>query len=328
MKRLAEEAQEAASVTGDEFVVAAGDATVETENWAIALFEAADAAGADATELALLAGALGIYTDDQIAAALATVALTTTIDQLGQAIAEGSITIDEAIATVQEAIAALEIDINLTERQTSVTHHNTSARRENTRAAREAARAQRELERQQARTGDFFADIVDDMEFATEVTDAWAVALFEAADAAGADANELAVLAGALGLYTEEQVQAALAAAALQEKIADIGRRIAEGMGIDQAIQEFNQFRDSLQLPDWLEPGSATPLEEGIKGISDAVRHLVGIELPHLETSLEMMRGGNGGVRQQQTSNFNLTVNTSVPLSGVRQDFQTMRSMS
>lgn len=258
--KLTLETERTAAMAGDTFVEAAGDAIVETDTWSLALFEAADAAGADAQELALLAAGLGIYTDEQIEAALATVALSTTIDELGTAIANGSLTVAEAIFELRKQVDMMNFSIGVTNRSASAargasraTRDNTKARRKATEKAREQARVERELaeverelERALAKTGDQLVDVLSSMEVATEEADAWALALFEAADAAGADATELATLAGALGLYTQEQLEAALAAAAMQEKLEELGTEIAAGLGIDEALAKFNEFRELL----------------------------------------------------------------------------------
>jgi hypothetical protein len=292
-QKLTEEAEILSAMAGDTFVAAAGDAIAETDVWSMALFEAADAAGADEQELALLAAGLGIYTDEQIEAALATVALSTTIDQLGTAIANGTLTTAEAIFELRKQIDLMQFSIGVTTQNTSTTRRASSATRQNTRErqkaakeTRELARAEKELQRALARTGDFFVDYFEEQEIATEGADKWAVALFEAADAAGADANELALLAGALGLYTDEQVKAALTAAAMQEKMELLGAEIAEGLGMDEAMAKFAEFRQSLNLPAWLEPGSMTPLEVGIRGIASAMRELATVEMPAMQAGL------------------------------------------
>jgi hypothetical protein len=327
-QKLTEEAEILSAMTGDTFVDAAGDAIAETDTWSMALFEAADAAGADAQELALLAAGLGIYTDEQIEAALATVALSTTIDQLGTAIANGTLTTAEAIFELRKQVDLMNFSIGIADRSTSATRRvsgavgrNTEERRKNAEAAREQVRAERELQRALAKTGDFFVDAIEEMEIATEGADKWAVALFEAADAAGADAQELALLAGALGLYTDEQVKAALTAAAMQEKMELLGAEIAAGLGMDEAMAKFNEFRQSLNLPAWLEPGSMTPLEIGIRGIASAMRELATVEMPALQSG---MIGGSDRITNNQ---FSMVVNTRATAPTVQQDFATMQAL-
>jgi hypothetical protein len=348
---LAEEARMTAAALGDDFVVMAGDAAEETDFFSLALFNATDEAGASAEVLAILGAELGLYTQAEAEAALAAVVLQAKISELGKAIVDESISVADAIKGIQDALAqfpegarqmeaALQ-DTNkaaadskrwnreLARRQREAEKATRKQQQELERSRREMERVNQELERLAAKTGDVF---IDKLPKATEEVDEWSLALFQAADAAGADAQELALLAGALGLYTEEQIEAALAAAAMQEKLDELGKRIAEGLGIGEAIQEFNKFRETLlelpALPEWIEPGSKTPFEIGLLGIGSAMRDLSLLELPRLEMSLDSASGGRGRFGQQQTSNFNLTVNTSAPLSNVRQDFQTMRSLN
>jgi hypothetical protein len=71
-------------------------------------------------------------------------------------------------------------------------------------------------------------------------------ALYDAALASGASASELAILGVALGLFTQEQAEAALKAAALQVEIDRLGQLIAGGMGIDTALELLDQFQERL----------------------------------------------------------------------------------
>jgi predicted nucleic acid-binding Zn-ribbon protein len=72
--------------------------------------------------------------------------------------------------------------------------------------------------------------------------------LYAAADAAGASASTLALLAAATGDYTDEQIKAALKTAALQEKIEALGAEIAGGSTtIGEAITELESYRERLE---------------------------------------------------------------------------------
>jgi len=71
--------------------------------------------------------------------------------------------------------------------------------------------------------------------------------LFEAAEKAGANAFALAALGIALGEFTKEEAEAALKAAAMQSKILELGDAIANGLSIDQAINQMNLFRDNIE---------------------------------------------------------------------------------
>jgi len=76
--------------------------------------------------------------------------------------------------------------------------------------------------------------------------------LYEAADAAGAGATTLALLAAATGDYTDEQIQAALRTAALREKIEEMAAAIVAGdVSIGTAIENIKAFDDAMDaLPD------------------------------------------------------------------------------
>jgi hypothetical protein len=47
-----------------------------------------------------------------------------------------------------------------------------------------------------------------------------------------------------------------------------------------------------LELPDWLTPGSPTPFELGIRGISDAMSELYSLDLPKLQSGLSLLSPG------------------------------------
>jgi hypothetical protein len=291
-EKLALEAQNAAAMTGDIFVAALADATEETDYMSLALFQAADAAGADADTLFDLADTLGLYTAAELEAAIATVALRTALDRLGEAVALGAMTMEDAISALQDLMVSMPDAVDLMERQSQVTHHITSNYRRMSEEEREAAAAARELARAMAHTGDVFIDFLPT---AAEDTDAWAMALFNAADAAGASAEQLALLGGALGIYSEEQVEAALASAALQIKIEELAQAIAaEEVGMEAAIAQLQQFRDEFL------PLIAPPAVTGT--------------------------GAGGGA--VTNNSYNMTVNTGADSSTVVQDFETLQALS
>jgi TP901 family phage tail tape measure protein len=90
---------------------------------------------------------------------------------------------------------------------------------------------------------------------------------------------------------------------------------------VQGVIDAFGRFWDQLTglgdaLPDWLTPGSPTPLELGLDGINRAMGELAGSELPALESSLDLSAptlpaaafpagagpgGGGGGITVQVT---------------------------
>jgi chromosome segregation ATPase len=72
-------------------------------------------------------------------------------------------------------------------------------------------------------------------------------ALFEAADASGASAEQLAILGGALGIYSEEAMEAALQTALIQAKIDELAQAYVSGaIGVDEMRIELRNFTNDL----------------------------------------------------------------------------------
>jgi hypothetical protein len=72
-------------------------------------------------------------------------------------------------------------------------------------------------------------------------------ALYEQVEAAGASAATLALLGVATGQFTQEQAEAALKAAVLQEQIRAIAASVAAGdLSIGDALGQLNQAREAL----------------------------------------------------------------------------------
>jgi hypothetical protein len=96
-----------AAVAAQEHIVIMGDyfaeslqAGKETESLAWQLYNAADAAGAGATELALLAAATGEFSDAEIEAALQSAIMTEQVNLLAQQVVSGKMSVEEATAAV------------------------------------------------------------------------------------------------------------------------------------------------------------------------------------------------------------------------------------
>lgn len=96
------------------------------------------------------------------------------------------------------------------------------------------------------RMADAFSEFIDsDGETAIEDVNK---ALYEQIEAAGADAETLAFAGVALGQFTEAQAKAALEQAALNEKLVELGKEVANGnLTIDQALEKFDSYRQGLQ---------------------------------------------------------------------------------
>lgn len=62
-------------------------------------------------------------------------------------------------------------------------------------------------------------------------------------------------------------------------------------------VGRFVDKLKAIKLPDWLTPGSPTPFELGLRGISDALKSVSDVELPKFQSSLEFAGapGGGGG---------------------------------
>lgn len=89
--------------------------------------------------------------------------------------------------------------------------------------------------------------------------------LYEAADAAGAGAVDLALLKIATGELSAAQAEAALKSAALSEKINQLGQDIASGMDPQAALANLKLFQDELAAADFtfeIEPVMAATAPE------------------------------------------------------------------
>jgi hypothetical protein len=87
-------------------------------------------------------------------------------------------------------------------------------------------------------------------------------------------------------------------------------------------INAVKSALSGLSVPSWLNPGSPTPLELGIRGIAAAMQEL------NASFSGPSLIGVGGGASSNTTTNyFNMTVNTRATTPTVRQDFETMRAI-
>lgn len=119
--------------------------------------------------------------------------------------------------------------------------------RERAEAAEAAARAAAELTEKQkqlaAATGDYFTKAVQAEDAQFDVNQA----IYDAADASGAGATQLAILGGALGLYSEEAVEAALKTALIQAKIDELAAAYVAGdISVNEMRSSLNSFIGGL----------------------------------------------------------------------------------
>jgi TP901 family phage tail tape measure protein len=92
-----------------------------------------------------------------------------------------------------------------------------------------------------------------------------------------------------------------------------------------------------LSLPGWLTPGSPTPFELGLRGISDAMRQMAATEVPRLQAALQLDTARAMAVARQPMSqagrtttvnrNLNLTVNTAAPVEPILADFAALEAL-
>ena len=90
-------------------------------------------------------------------------------------------------------------------------------------------------------------------------------ALYEQVEAAGASASTLAMLGVATGQFTQEQAEAALKAAVLQEQIKAIAAAVVAGdLGIGEALGQLGQVREALDTANLQSAitGAGGPLDE------------------------------------------------------------------
>lgn len=96
---------------------------------------------------------------------------------------------------------------------------------------------------QTAMTGDFKTALED----TTGATTDWTQELFNQASQLGLTQAQMVLLAEATGNYTDEQIEAALQTAAMQEKVTALAAAIAnDGMSIEEAIADLNAFQAAM----------------------------------------------------------------------------------
>lgn len=129
------------------------------------------------------------------------------------------------------------------------------------------------------------------------------------------------------------------------QKIADAFNKIKfpdlpDGLGdLGAAFMQLVDLMGQLsliQLPDWLTPGSPTPLEIGLRGITNAVRQLSTTALPPLRVELGKVSGMMSPTQMLSTAynnnytdarQYNLATMTNNSPQQVYQSFEIMRSM-
>lgn len=197
------------------------DAKEPIENWNTELLKSAAAAGVSAETLALLAAATGEYSQEQIATALHGAAMKQAIEEISAALVDGRATSDEALAAVagfQDQLAqggSLKLDLQA---------YGIEPLREMAEGAAGGAGS------------------------AADETQNWTDNLLKLASQGNLTAGELILLAGATGLYTEEQIKAAVKAMLMTQKLEELARKIDQGVkgSITGLITELQSFESDL----------------------------------------------------------------------------------
>lgn len=112
---------------------------------------------------------------------------------------------------------------------------------------------------------------------------------------------------------------------------------------IDDTLRDItmrlNNFANDLEsldeaLPDWLTPGSPTPFELGLEGISRAMDQLSNANLPNLGSAFDglSLAGAGGGIPAGGNSSlqeiYNLTINSNAPAESAVTDLSIMRTLA
>lgn len=108
-ERMAElqAAMEPLLAVGGEYANVQGTMTINQEALNQAIFDAADSQGASAEQLAILGGALGLYSDEAVEAALQTALIQAKIEELTAQYLAGDISVSQMRASVQDFIATI-----------------------------------------------------------------------------------------------------------------------------------------------------------------------------------------------------------------------------
>lgn len=92
--------------------------------------------------------------------------------------------------------------------------------------------------------------------------------------------------------------------------------------GISETIDWFNKMADaisSIQLPDWLTPGSPTPFELGLLGINDAMKKINSTGFPSI--------GINGNLSAVGAGNAGNVININVSTNGIVDEKEVARKI-
>lgn len=221
------------------------DAEEPIENWNAELLKSAAAAGASAETLQLLAVATGDYSEEQIANALKGAAMRQAIEEISSALVDGRATTEEALAAVagfQDQLAqggSLKLDLQ--------------------------AYGIEELNEATAGAGGGAGS-------AAAETQNWTDNLLKLASQGKLTAEDLVLLAGATGKYSDAQIQAALKTLLMQQKLEELSQQIGK-RPMQAIIEDLREFESDLEKEFLLQFGTGDT-EEAIERVHRGLERL------------------------------------------------------
>ena len=91
----------------------------------------------------------------------------------------------------------------------------------------------------------------------------------------------------------------------------------------------------NIKLPDWLTPGSPTPFEMGLRGISKALKDISTAQLPEFNAQLNVNRTGPVGAGAAAShaptrggNEYHLHIHTSAPTENIMADFAVLQALA
>ena len=118
----------------------------------------------------------------------------------------------------------------------------------------------------------------------------------------------------------------------LSDSIGGVSGAVSSVIGwIDRMTEKLR----NIQLPDWLTPGSPTPFEMGLRGISAALKDISAAQLPEFNAQLNVNRTGPlgaGAVTSQMPgrggNEYHLHITTSAPTENIIADFAVLQALA
>lgn len=130
----------------------------------------------------------------------------------------------------------------------------------------------------------------------------------------------------------------------IQNNVVPIFNRLNTAVGgvsgaVSSVIGWIDRMAEKLRnisLPDWLTPGSPTPFEMGLRGISAALKDLSAAQLPEFNAQLNVNRSGAaaqaaGGTQQapgRGGNEYHLHIHTSAPTENIMADFAVLQALA